>query len=113
MSDYYDTMQVCKRWGHKITEYYDKYPTEREEFCQKCGSATTHICETCDTNIRGYHHFEGVIGGGGRKHVPLNCHKCGAAYPWKTKLLWKKAGRALVAPLKYVIDAIASIFARK
>ncbi len=109
MSDHYDTMQVCKRWGHQITEYYDTYPTEREEFCRRCGSATTHVCLHCSAHIRGYHHFDGIAGGGGQD-VPLNCHKCGTAYPWKTKMLWKKAGTAFIAPAKYVVDAVVRIF---
>ncbi len=109
MSDYFDTMQICKRWGHKITEYYDSYPTEREDFCQKCGSQTTYICLACKAKIRGYHHFEGVVGGR-RVEVPLNCHKCGQPYPWKTRLLLKKTGAVLIAPVKYIVDAVVGIF---
>ena len=109
MSDYYDTMQVCKRWGHKSTEYYDSRPTGREGYCRKCGSATTHTCEKCNTNIRGYHHLDGVVGGG-RRLVPLNCHECGVAYPWKNQLLVKKVGRAAIVPVKYLVDAVTGIF---
>ncbi len=109
MADHFDTMQVCKRWGHKITEYYDSNPTGREDYCRKCGSATTYTCESCKTNIRGYHHFDGVVGGGRRK-VPLNCYKCGAAYPWRSKLLWKQRMLTLVSPLKYLVDSFVGIF---
>ncbi len=109
MTDHFDTMQVCKRWGHKITEYYDSRPAGREDYCRKCGSATTHTCESCNANIRGYHHIDGVVGGG-RRLVPLNCHQCGMAYPWKTKLLWKKAGVAIISPAKYLVDAVVSVF---
>lgn len=109
MGDHFDTMQVCKRWGHKITEYYDTYPTEHEDYCKKCGSATTHVCGNCNANIRGYHHFDMVVGGGGQE-VPLNCHKCGSAYPWKRRLLAKRTATSLVAPFKYVVDSLVSIF---
>ncbi len=109
MSDHFDTMQVCRRWGHKITEYYDTSPNNREDFCKKCGGGTVHICDGCKTNIRGHHHFDGVIGGGGQM-VPLNCHKCGARYPWKIQVLLKKALGSLIAPLKYIVDSVAGIF---
>ncbi|NTW90086.1 MAG: DUF2321 domain-containing protein [Candidatus Moranbacteria bacterium] len=109
MRSYYDTMQVCKRWGHQVTSMYDSYSTHRQNFCEKCGSETTHICSFCNTKIRGYYHVSGVIGGSS-PDVPLNCHSCGAAYPWKTRLLWKKAGMLAIAPAKYVIDAMVSIF---
>lgn len=109
MGDHFDTMQLCKRWGHIVTEFYDSSPNGREDFCQKCGSETTHACQKCKTNIRGYHHYENIVGGG-TPEAPLNCHKCGAAYPWKTKLLWKKAGVALISPVKYLVDAVVGIF---
>jgi hypothetical protein len=32
------------------------------------------------------------------------------AYPWKTKLLWKKAGVAIISPAKYLVDAVVSVF---
>jgi len=42
--------------------------------------------------------------------VPLNCHECGVAYPWKNQLLVKKVGRAAIVPVKYLVDAVTGIF---
>lgn len=109
MGDYYDTMQVCRKWGHKVTDTYDSYPNHRQNFCEKCGSDTVFQCAQCNTNIRGYYHVEGVIGGGGPE-VPLNCHHCGKPYPWRNKALVKKFFIACVSPLKYVVDGVISIF---
>lgn len=111
MSSYYDTMQVCKKWGHKITDMFDSYPNHRQDFCEKCGSPTVFKCEFCNTKIRGYYHVEGVIGGGG-PNVPLNCHKCGRGYPWRGKLLTKNILVMTISPLKYVIDSIVNFFKR-
>lgn len=109
MSSYYDTMQVCRRWGHQITSMYQSYRHHAQKFCEKCGSATTTTCDACQKNIRGYLHVEGVIGGSS-PDVPLNCHECGAPYPWKSRLLAKRIGAALISPLKYLVDVVAGFF---
>jgi hypothetical protein len=109
MGSYYDTMQVCKRWGHIVTDMYDSYPNHRQNYCEKCGSTTVFKCSHCNTKIRGYYHVEGVIGGGG-PDVPLNCHFCGKLYPWKRKVLIKKCLTALISPIKYVVDGVIGIF---
>lgn len=109
MSSYYDTMQVCKKWGHKVTDCYNEFPAHRQDFCEKCGSSTIHTCDKCGTNIRGYYFVEGVVGGGGAE-VALHCHKCGASYPWKWRLFTKRMLIAMVSPIKYLIDAIVGIF---
>jgi hypothetical protein len=109
MSSHYDTMQVCKKWGHKVTDFFDTYPNHRQNFCEKCGSDTTFKCPHCHTGIRGYYHVDGVVGGRG-PDVPLNCHQCGKSYPWKRKVLVKKFLIDCVSPLKYVVDGVISIF---
>ena len=109
MSSYYDTMQTCQKWGHKITDMYDSYPNHRQNFCEKCGSNTVFKCLHCNTKIRGYYHVEGVVGGGGAD-VPLNCHNCGKSYPWKNRALLKIGFASLVAPAKYVVDGVIGIF---
>ena len=83
--DFYDTMQVCIKNGHKITERYDTEPNQRQNHCQLCGSKTTATCLKCGTKIRGYHHYE-YVAGVGNINVPRNCHNCGAPYPWSKKL---------------------------
>ncbi len=109
MSSYYDTMQVCKKWGHKITDFLDSYPNHGQDFCEKCGSPTVFKCEHCNSRIKGYYHVSGVIGGSGPA-VPLNCHKCGRGYPWRSNLLTKNRLIAAMAPLKYVVDSVVGIF---
>ena len=42
--------------------------------------------------------------------MPLNCHFCGAEYPWKKRALIRKWLVASVSPIKYVIDSVAGIF---
>jgi len=109
MSTYYDTMQVCKKWGHKITAFYRSSPEGRQKHCDKCGSETTHVCEHCQNPIRGFYHVEGVIGGSSPE-VPLYCHDCGRSYPWKGRLLLKRFAISLVKPFQYLVDAIVGIF---
>jgi len=109
MGSYYDAMQVCKKWGHKITSSYS-YAQHRQDFCNKCGSETTHTCLQCDAKIKGYYHMDGVIGFGDNSEVPLHCHTCGVQHPWKWRLLAIQTGEKLIAPFKYVIDAVLSWF---
>lgn len=109
MSNYYDTMQVCKKWGHKITDRYNDYPNHRQEFCDQCGSVTVNACEHCKTKIKGFYHIDNVLGGN-HPEVPLHCHKCGKAYPWKNRLLIKRSIKRIVAPAKYLVDSIVRIF---
>ena len=109
MSSYYDTMQVCKKLGHKITDYYDTLPNHRQDHCHKCGSMTITSCEFCKTKIKGHYHVSGVIGGS-RPNVPLYCHKCGKPYPWKNILYAKKLGKILISPAKYIVDSVVGIF---
>jgi hypothetical protein len=109
MSRYYDTMQVCRKWGHKITDMYDSYPNDRQKFCKKCGSNTVYKCLHCDTKMKGYYHVERVIGGS-KPEVPLNCHECGKPYPWQRILFIKKIASVTVSYMKYLIDAIVGVF---
>lgn len=90
--DFYDTMQVCIKNGHKITEYYDTMPEDRQNHCDKCGSKTTIKCEFCSTKIKGFQHLVGVVGGS-NVPVPTHCHGCGKGYPWRKKLKAKKTKR--------------------
>jgi len=109
MTSYYDTMQACKKWGHKITDCYDSYPENRQAYCEKCGSQTIFKCQSCNENIRGYYHVDGIIGGGG-PDVPLYCHKCGKGYPWKNKVKFLNFLTLLISPLKYLFDSIIGLF---
>lgn len=85
-TSYYDTMQVCERNGHKVTDWYDTSPEVRQDHCHICGSKTIIKCPICQTNIRGYRHFKSIVGGSGPE-VPLYCHQCGKPYPWKDRLV--------------------------
>lgn len=88
MSDYYDTAQICLN-GHMINDSYRSYPAHNKKFCDKCGKATITRCPSCGTDIKGDYHMDDVIGGP-TTPVPMNCHNCGKAYPWKLKLSSKQ-----------------------
>ena len=109
MESHYDTMQVCRRWGHFITDQYDTFPGGSADRCGHCGSITIIACEQCNALIRGHYHVAGIAGGGVAA-VPLNCHACGARYPWKWAHIIRNFLTLLVAPLKYLIDSFVSIF---
>jgi len=111
MSSYYDTMQVCIKWGHLITDNYDGSPLHRQEFCHKCGSKTVTTCQFCNTKIKGDLHVDGLLFIGGHyPDVPLNCHKCGNPYPWRKKLLAISYFKLLISPVKYVFDSVIGLF---
>ena len=77
------TLQVCLN-GHKITEYYDSSPTDRSNYCDKCGAETIYQCPTCKEKIRGHKHLDGIVVAIGT-NIPSNCHACGKPYPFKSK----------------------------
>jgi hypothetical protein len=109
MSNYYDTMQVCGKCGNQITAYYDSSPNHRQKRCDKCGSETAIKCLDCQAKIRGKYHSDSVLDLT-KKEVPWNCHECGAAYPWRTRLVVISAGKVLLAPIKYGFDSIIGLF---
>lgn len=80
MSGYYDVAQICLN-GHVVNEYFREYPQHNQDFCDKCGEPTVSTCPSCKTDIRGYYHVPGVVGGGGMGSAPNFCHKCGKPYP--------------------------------
>ena len=86
MSDsYYDLAQICEN-GHVANSMARDYPISNQDHCDKCGSQTIMACPACETEIRGYYHIPGVIGG--RKYkAPAFCHKCGEPFPWTTAAL--------------------------
>ena len=81
---YYDVMQVCLN-GHQITDHYNELQQHRKDFCGNCGAKTIHACPKCNEPIRGDYVIPNVIGGGPTS-IPSHCHKCGAKYPWATKI---------------------------
>ncbi len=109
MSSYYDTMQVCKKWGHVITAYYDSSPQHRQNHCDKCGSVTVATCAYCGEKIRGKYHVAGWLVADSF-FAPLNCHKCGKPYPWRNVVYIQNLTKSAVMPVKYVIDSIISVF---
>ena len=77
---YYDVAQVCPN-GHVATSMAATYSEHRQPHCEKCGEATITSCPKCQTDIRGYYHVPGVIGGFDYE-PPSFCYRCGAAFPW-------------------------------
>ena len=104
--NYYDTMQVCLN-GHQITAYYDTSLSDRMDFCDSCGEKTIYRCQECDEKIRGKHHISGIAVLADVP-IPSNCHKCGKAHPWKSKLA--KAENGLDLHSDEVIETIFSKF---
>ncbi len=109
---HYDTMQACKRWGHKITDMHSTRPYHGQKFCEKCGSETMIKCSYCGAKIKGYYHAKGVIGFPGPP-VPLNCHQCGKSYPWAQRRRILNLLKTISSPIKYAFDSIIGIFAKK
>ena len=56
------------------------YPKSNTAHCEICGNKTITKCVECNTDIRGYYHAPGVIGG--NYSAPQYCHNCGKAFPW-------------------------------
>ncbi|KRB42058.1 DUF2321 domain-containing protein [Phenylobacterium sp. Root700] len=77
----YRVAQVCPN-GHVATSSADQYRELREEFCSKCGEATTTACPGCNASIRGYYYVEGVLSIGREYEPPAFCHACGKPFPW-------------------------------
>ena len=81
MSDsYYDIAQICIN-GHVINSMSNDYPQSNQNFCDKCGGESITKCPECSTNIRGYYHVPGAIGGFEYK-APSYCYNCGGSLPW-------------------------------
>jgi len=77
----YDTQQVCRN-GHQTTANYYRSPEFRKKYCGLCGAETLHKCPSCNNDIRGEYHVEGVIAIGIRTPVPSHCENCGETFPW-------------------------------
>ena len=56
-------------------------PEFRQDYCHKCGAATTTKCASCAAEIRGYYSTPGVISIP-RLKAPSFCYGCGKPYPW-------------------------------
>ena len=79
---YYDTAQVCLN-GHVITDRYEKSPNLRKQFCSECGKETIFQCPSCNANIQGDYHVDGVVYlTTSEPTAPAYCHNCGKPYPW-------------------------------
>lgn len=105
----YDTMQVCRKRGHRITSQFDSCPQFRREFCSTCGSKTIYKCEECGVKIKGEYYVEGILDFT-KTPVPFNCHSCGGDYPWRNYLLIQYYFHKIVLPVKYIFDSIIGIF---
>lgn len=83
---YYQTAQICEN-GHIITVNHAS--GSGENFCRLCGSKTIIACPTCNANIRGKYHMDGVLNVSTAKNfpVPSFCYSCGAPYPWTKSAL--------------------------
>ena len=79
---YYFIAQVCLN-GHVVTDRYEKSPELRKPFCTKCGQPTIIQCPSCNANILGDYHVDGVVWlGTSEPMAHAYCHNCGNPYPW-------------------------------
>jgi hypothetical protein len=79
---YYDVAQICIN-GHIVTRNANRSPEFRQNHCKKCGEPTIMQCPSCETDIQGEYHVDGVFVGGFKTPPPPNfCHQCGQPYPW-------------------------------
>lgn len=110
----YDTQQICKKWGHQLTDRYYNSVGKRQKYCQQCGSEAIIKCEYCNDEIRGYYHSDAVIDlTGSKADVPSCCPTCGKSFPWRWWFDIKKIIDFSISPLKYVIDAAVKVLTRK
>ena len=82
---YHDAQQVCLN-GHQVTANFHRSPEFRRDFCEKCGAKTIYKFQSCNADIKGHYHVDGVISFGFSTPVPKFCEKCGTKHPWADKL---------------------------
>lgn len=81
---YYDIAQVCLN-GHVTNSMARGSPASNQPFCHKCGERTIIPCPSCDADIRGYYHVEGVFFVVGDYSAPAFCFQCGKPFPWTAR----------------------------
>lgn len=81
---YYDTGSVCEN-GHAINGNRQRSPEFNTKFCSTCGAKSLDACPSCNADIKGEYHVDGVVVVGVCWSPPHHCHECGAAYPWTAK----------------------------
>lgn len=85
MLAHYRTAQVCLN-GHSTTSDIQLSPELMARFCPECGEQTITQCPSCQKDIRGWYHVEGVISI--RDYVPPRyCYDCGKPFPWTSRAL--------------------------
>jgi len=77
---WYDVAQVCMN-GHLINSCVKDRPQHNKAFCRICGAKTICNCPSCEAEIQGNYHVEGVAARPTRV-VPKHCHSCGSSFPW-------------------------------
>jgi hypothetical protein len=106
---YHDTQQVCIN-GHQVTDNYHRSPEFRRKFCATCGAETIIACPSCNAEIKGNYHVDGVVAIGFRTPVPTHCDNCGNKFPWtdkKLKLQEQVSGESTVDSLKLIEQVCA------
>jgi hypothetical protein len=110
----YDVQQVCKKWGHQVTDRFNSSPGKKNLYCLKCGSETVTKCDKCGEEIKGYYHSDVVWDlSGNKESVPSCCSACGEPFPWKWWFDIKNIVVVCISPAKYLIDAAVKVFTKK
>ena len=85
-ASYFDLAQICEN-GHVINSLARSNPVSNQDHCDRCGAQTVTACSACKSEIRGYHHRPGLVGGGLAYSAPGYCFKCGAPFPWTARAI--------------------------
>lgn len=110
----YDIQQICRKWGHQVTDRYHRSPGKKHKFCDRCGSETMMKCDYCNEEIKGYYHNDSILDlTGSSASVPSCCEACGKPFPWKLWFDVKNTLLVSISPLKYLIDSVVKVFAKK
>lgn len=102
MGTYRDIMQVCMN-GHVVNDSYNRSPDFRRNYCLQCEAPTTTKCPSCQANIPGKLHMDGVFDLISRGPVaPKMCDECGKRFPWYEQR--RKADEEYIAANKREVE---------
>jgi hypothetical protein len=73
-----DVSLICLA-GHVINPTFHSRPQFNTNFCETCGTATTHQCDSCKATIPG---AMPLVAMSKQHYLKPYCGNCGVAHPW-------------------------------